>query len=146
MKKQSNTLPSTKPDHLYSSQPSQPSLQLNKPRSHISQFTNFFASFRNVHRLRYNLLFRDLEAVYKANELLINDLLAVSSAQEMWQLLVPKHQEELTEQEQVNLLLRMLLELNSRKHKEADQGNIAVFDQYRATIEWLIPQIVAFES
>lgn len=64
----------------------------------------------------------------------------------MWQLLVLKNQEELREQEQINLLLRMLLELNSRKHKEADQGNIATFDQYRATIEWLIPQIVAFEG
>lgn len=77
---------------------------------------------------------------------MFSDLLGVGSAQELWQMLAGPHQEELREQEQVGLLLRMLLELNSRKHAEADRGNIAVFDQYRAAIEWLIPQIVAYEA
>lgn len=36
--------------------------------------------------------------------------------------------------------------LNERKHSQADNGNIAVFDRYRAVIEWFIPQIVAYEA
>jgi hypothetical protein len=42
--------------------------------------------------------------------------------------------QELREQEQIGLLLRLLLELNTRKHAEADRGNIAAFDNFRAAI------------
>jgi hypothetical protein len=49
-------------------------------------------------------------------------------------MLAGQGQQELREQEQVALLLRLLLELNTRKHAEADRGNISNFDQYRIAI------------
>jgi hypothetical protein len=60
MKKFTNTLPSTKPDHLYSSQPSQSSFHARKPRNYQQQFTTLIGSLKAVHRFRYYLLFRDL--------------------------------------------------------------------------------------
>ncbi len=60
MKKFTNTLPSTKPDHLYSSQPSQTSFHANKSRNYQQQLSTLIGSLRAVHRFRYNLLFRDL--------------------------------------------------------------------------------------
>lgn len=59
MKKQSNTLPSTQPDHLYSSQPSQASL-ISPGNNYQSRLSALLSSLRSIHSLRYNLLFRDI--------------------------------------------------------------------------------------
>lgn len=80
MKKQVATLPSTKPDHLYSSQQSQASL-LNRPRNYQQQLAALLNSLRALHRLRYYLLFRDMESVFSSHEAVLNDLLGVSSAE-----------------------------------------------------------------
>jgi hypothetical protein len=66
MKKKTATLPSTKPDHLYSSQQSQASL-VNRPRNYQQQLSALLSSLRATHKLRYYLLFRDLEAVFTAH-------------------------------------------------------------------------------
>lgn len=59
MKKLSVTLPSTQPDHLYSSQPSQTSLT-SSGGSYQSRLSELLSSLRSIHSLRYYLLFRDI--------------------------------------------------------------------------------------
>jgi hypothetical protein len=80
MKKPSATLPSTKPDHLYSSQQSQASL-LGRPRNYQQQLSALLAALRSTHKFRYHMLFRDLEAVFSSSQTLLTDLLGVTSAE-----------------------------------------------------------------
>ena len=133
MNKPTATLPSTKPDHLYSSQQSQASL-LVRPRNYQQQLSKLLITLRSTNKFRYYMLFRDLEAVFTVSQVLLTDLLGVTSAEELWRMFAGQGQEELHEQEQIGFLLRILLELNNRKHAEADSGNIASFDNFRAAI------------
>ncbi len=94
MKKLSVTLPSTQPDHLYASQPSQTSL-LTSNSNRQSQLAALLSSLRSTHRLRYYLLFRDIEAVFTANQPILSDLLGVTSAEELWRMLAGQGQQEL---------------------------------------------------
>lgn len=142
MKKLLSTLHSTKPDRAYSSQASHSTI-LPHTQSLQKQVGSLLKSLKQARQSRYYLLRRDIEAVFQANEQLLGEYLNATSPGELWDQLHPQD-DQLNEEQQISLLLKLLLELNQRKHQQADWGNIKAFDEYRAVIEWLIPQIVQY--
>jgi len=95
MKKLLNTLPSTKPDHIYSSQQSQASFQLPRKQIYQQQIQALLITMRSFRKLRYFFFLRDIEEIFKANEKVLSDLLGVYSAQQLWDMFVPEREEEL---------------------------------------------------
>ena len=60
MKKLINTLPSTKPDIFYESQPTFASNFEIQPKSYQAQLQNVINQIKKVHKYRCNLLARDV--------------------------------------------------------------------------------------
>ena len=57
-----------------------------------------------------------------------------------------RNKDEITEEGQIKLLVRILEEINERKMAEGDLGNVEKADRLRKTISWLIPEIVKYEE
>jgi hypothetical protein len=89
MKKILNSLPSTKPDHFFRSEGSDLGFSISRKVSYESQISSLLRSMTKVMETRLVFFRRDIEAIYKANEVLFKDLLSANSGQEVWEFLVP---------------------------------------------------------